>query len=153
MKSQEKKAVTLYSDGSSLGNPGPGGWGAILEYNGHKKEISGAESETTNNRMELTAVIEGLKRLKEPCRVEVVTDSSYVANAINSWLKGWIAKDFKKVKNVDLWQEYLEAAKGHDIQATWIRGHNGHIENERCDTLATEAAKQIKKELENERFG
>jgi len=153
LKSQEKKAVTLYSDGSSLGNPGPGGWGAILEYNGHKKEISGAESETTNNRMELTAVIEGLKRLKEPCRVEVVTDSSYVANAINSWLKGWIAKDFKKVKNVDLWQEYLEAAKGHDIQATWIRGHNGHIENERCDTLATEAAKQIKKELENERFG
>jgi len=153
LKSQEKKAVTLYSDGSSLGNPGPGGWGAILEYNGHKKEISGAESETTNNRMELTAVIEGLKRLKEPCRVEVVTDSSYVANAINSWLKGWIAKDFKKVKNVDLWQEYLEAAKGHDIRAIWVRGHNGHIENERCDTLATEAAKQIKKELENERFG
>ncbi len=153
MKSQEKKAVTLYSDGSSLGNPGPGGWGAILEYNGHKKEISGAESETTNNRMELTAVIEGLKRLKEPCRVEVVTDSSYVANAINGWLNGWIAKGFKGVKNVDLWQEYLEAAKGHDIRATWIRGHNGHLENERCDTLATEAAKQLKKELENERFG
>jgi len=148
LKSQKKKAVTLYSDGSSLGNPGPGGWGTILEYNGYKKEISGSEQETTNNRMELQAVIEGLKLLKEPCSVEVVTDSSYVANAINSWLKGWIAKDFKKVKNVDLWREYLEVSKEHDIHATWVRGHNGHIENERCDTLATEAAKRVKKELE-----
>ncbi len=148
MKSQKKKAVTLYSDGSSLGNPGPGGWGTILEYNGHKKEISGSEKETTNNRMELQAVIEGLRLLKQPCEVEVVTDSSYVANAINSWLRGWLAKDFKKVKNVDLWRNYLESAKAHKVRATWVRGHNGHEENERCDYLATEAAKKIKKEIE-----
>jgi len=148
LKSQKKKAVSLYSDGSSLGNPGPGGWGTILEYNGHKKEISGAAEETTNNRMELQAVIEGLKLLKEPCRVEVVTDSSYVANAINSWLSGWIAKDFKKVKNVDLWREYLESAKSHEVKATWVRGHSGHPENERCDYLATQEAKRVKKEQE-----
>jgi len=148
LKSQKKKAVTLYSDGSSLGNPGPGGWGTILEYNGHKKEISGGEKETTNNRMELQAVIEGLRLLKQPCDVEVVTDSSYVANAINSWLRGWLAKDFKKVKNVDLWRNYLESAKTHKVRATWVRGHNGHEENERCDYLATEAAKKIKKEIE-----
>lgn len=148
MKSQKSKVVTLYSDGSSLGNPGPGGWGTILEYNGHRKEISGSSAETTNNRMELQAVIEGIKLLKQPCSVEVVTDSSYVANAINSWLSGWVKKDFKKVKNVDLWREYLESAKEHSVKATWVRGHNGHPENERCDYLATEAAKREKKELE-----
>jgi ribonuclease HI len=139
-----KKAVTLYSDGSSLGNPGPGGWGTILEFKGQKKEFSGGEPHTTNNRMELTGVIEGLKRLKEPCSVEVVTDSSYVANAINSWLAGWVAKDFKKVKNVDLWQEYLSASAPHEVKATWVRGHNGHLENERCDELATTEAKKYK---------
>ncbi len=146
MKKNEKKVVTLYSDGSSLGNPGAGGWGTILEYKGKKKELSGNEKNTTNNRMELTAVIRGLQELKEPCTVEVVTDSSYVANAINSWLKNWIAKDFKNVKNVDLWQEYLSASKQHNIKATWVRGHNGHTENERCDTLATTAAKKLQKE-------
>jgi len=139
-----KKAVTLYSDGSSLGNPGPGGWGTILEFKGQKKEFSGGEPHTTNNRMELTGVIEGLKRLKEPCSVEVVTDSSYVANAINSWLAGWVAKDFKKVKNVDLWQEYLSVSEPHEVKATWVRGHNGHPENERCDELATTEAKKYK---------
>jgi len=139
-----KKAGTLYSDGSSLGNPGPGGWGTILEFKGQKKEFSGGEPHTTNNRMELTGVIEGLKRLKEPCSVEVVTDSSYVANAINSWLAGWVAKDFKKVKNVDLWQEYLSASEPHEVKATWVRGHNGHQENERCDELATTEAKKYK---------
>jgi len=144
LRKSNKKAITLYSDGSSLGNPGPGGWGTILEYNGTKKEFSGGENNTTNNRMELTAVIEGLKRLKEPCSVKVVTDSSYVANAINQWLKNWVAKDFKKVKNVDLWQEYLKVSKPHEVIATWVRGHNGHPENERCDTLATSEAKKIK---------
>jgi len=139
-----KKAVTLYSDGSSLGNPGPGGWGTILEFKGQKKEFSGGEPHTTNNRMELTGVIEGLKRLKEPCSVEVVTDSSYVANAINDWLAGWVAKDFKKVKNVDLWQEYLSVSEPHEVKATWVRGHNGHPENERCDELATTEAKKYK---------
>ncbi len=141
MEKKKRKQITLYSDGSSLGNPGPGGWGTILEFKGNTKEFSGSEEHTTNNRMELTGVIEGLKRLKEPCDVEVVTDSSYVANAINSWLAGWVAKDFKKVKNVDLWQEYLEVSKPHNIKATWVRGHNGHPQNEQCDYLATQAAK------------
>ncbi len=147
MNKKEKKVVTLYSDGSSLGNPGPGGWGTILEFKGKKREFSGNERDTTNNRMELTAVIRGLQKLKEPCSVKVVTDSSYVANAINSWLKNWIAKDFKKVKNVDLWREYLESAKTHDIKATWVRGHSGHLENERCDVLAVNAAQEAKKEI------
>jgi len=140
------KEIKLYSDGSSLGNPGPGGWGVILEYNGVQKEFSGGQKDTTNNQMELTAVIEGLKKLKEPCSVEVITDSSYVANAINQWLKGWIAKDFKKVKNINLWKEYLEASKNHNVKATWVRGHSGHLENERCDKLAVEAAKKIQKD-------
>jgi len=139
-----QKQIILYSDGSSLGNPGPGGWGTILEYKGNTKEFSGSNPDTTNNRMELTGVIEGLKRLKEPCSVEVVTDSSYVANAINKWLNAWIAKDFKNVKNVDLWREYLEVSKPHNIKATWVRGHNGHPQNERCDYLATQAAKKQK---------
>jgi len=147
LKKEEKKAVTLYSDGSSLGNPGPGGWGVILEYKGKKKEFSGSEANTTNNRMELKAVIEGLKRLKEPCSVEVVTDSSYVANSINLWLKKWIKKDFKNVKNIDLWREYLEVSKPHTIKATWVRGHSGHKENERCDKLAVEAALKAKESL------
>ena len=144
MEKKQRKQITLYSDGSSLGNPGPGGWGTILEYKGTTKELSGSNPDTTNNRMELTGVIEGLKRLKEPCDVEVVTDSSYVANAINSWLAGWVAKNFKKVKNIDLWQEYLEASKSHNIKATWVRGHNGHPQNERCDYLATQEAKKQK---------
>ncbi len=141
------KEVTLYSDGSSLGNPGPGGWGVILDYKGNIKELSGGESNTTNNRMELKAVIEGLKQLKEPCKVEVVTDSSYVANAINSWLEGWVKKEFKKVKNVDLWKEYLEVSKPHKIKATWVRGHSGHPQNERCDSLAVAEAKKYQKEI------
>lgn len=145
MNKKEKKVVTLYSDGSSLGNPGAGGWGTILEYKGNRKELSGGVSDTTNNRMELLAVIRGLQELKAPCEVEVVTDSSYVANAINLWLKNWVAKDFKKVKNVDLWKEYLEASNIHDVKGTWVRGHNGHPENERCDTLAVEAAQKIKR--------
>ncbi len=144
MSKKEKKEVTLYSDGSSLGNPGAGGWGTILEYKGKEKELSGGEANTTNNQMELTAVIRGLQELKEPCSVEVVTDSSYVANAINIWLKNWIAKDFKKVKNVDLWREYISAAKAHTVRATWVRGHSGHPQNERCDKLAVDAAKKIK---------
>lgn len=148
MNRQKKKAVTLYSDGSSLGNPGPGGWGTILEFKGHTKELSGSEMDTTNNRMELQGVIEGLKLLKEPCDIEVVTDSSYVANAINKWLQGWVAKNFKKVKNIDLWKLYLKEAKPHTVRATWVRGHNGHPQNERCDYLATQAAKQLKKESE-----
>jgi ribonuclease HI len=141
------KEVKLYSDGSSLGNPGAGGWGTILEFNGIKKEFSGGKKECTNNQMELRAVIEGLKKLKEPCKVEVITDSSYVANAINEWLPNWIAKEFKKVKNEDMWREYLEVSRPHIVKATWVRGHSGHPENERCDTLAVQEAKKIQKDF------
>ena len=138
------KKITLFSDGSALGNPGPGGYGTILRYGNKEKEIVGGEAYTTNNRMELLGVIEGLKALKEPCEVEIVSDSSYVTKGINEWLKNWIKKDFKKVKNVDLWKEYIEVSKPHKIHATWVRGHDGHIENERCDLLAREEAQRQK---------
>ena len=138
------KQVTIFSDGSSLGNPGPGGWGTILRYGNREKELSGGEPMTTNNRMELRAVIEGLKALKEPCDVTIYSDSSYVVKAINEWLKDWVKRDFKKVKNPDLWREYLEAAKPHRVKAVWVRGHNGHAENERCDELARRTAEKFK---------
>ena len=141
------KKITLFSDGSALGNPGPGGYGVILRYNGKERELFGAEEHTTNNRMELKGVIEGLKALKEPCEVEIISDSSYVVKGINEWLQNWIKRDFKKVKNPDLWREYIEVAKPHKIEATWVRGHDGHVENERCDTLARDAAQQIKDSL------
>jgi ribonuclease HI len=136
--------VNLYSDGSSLGNPGAGGYGAILEYKGNERVVSGGESDTTNNRMELKAVIEGLKALKEPCIIEIISDSSYVVKGINEWLRGWIAKDFKKVKNPDLWQEYVEVSKPHTVSATWVKAHNGHPQNERCDQIAKDEAMKYK---------
>jgi len=142
-----QKQITLYSDGSSLGNPGPGGYGGILEFNGNRKEYFGAEVHTTNNRMELRGVIEGLKLLKESCDVEVISDSSYVVKAINEWLAGWVRKNFSKVKNVDLWKDYLEASQPHNVRGTWVRGHNGHPENERCDELARNEAERIKATL------
>ena len=138
------KKITLFSDGSALGNPGPGGYGVILRFGDKEKELSGSESHTTNNRMELLGVIVGLRALKEPCEVEIVSDSSYVVKGINEWLNGWIKRDFKKVKNPDLWKEYIEASKGHKINATWVRGHDGHEENERCDILAKDAAQKAK---------
>jgi len=138
------KRVTLFCDGSSLGNPGPGGYGGILRYGAHEKEYGGRDPHTTNNRMELQAVIEGLKLLKEPCEVEIVSDSSYVVKGINEWLEGWQKRNFKKVKNPELWQEYLEVAKPHKIKATWVRGHDGHLENERCDTIAKQEAQKAK---------
>ena len=141
------KKITLFSDGSALGNPGPGGYGVILRYNGKEKELSGSNSHTTNNRMELLGVIEGLRALKEPCEVDVVSDSSYVVKGINEWLHNWIKRDFKKVKNPDLWREYMEVAKPHKINAIWVRGHDGHTENERCDTLARQEAQKAKDAL------
>jgi len=144
-----KKQVTIYSDGSSLGNPGPGGYGGILDYQGHRKEFVGGEPHTTNNRMELRGVIEGLKMLKEPCDVEIVSDSSYVVNGINKWLSGWGKRDFKKVKNPDLWREYIAASRPHQVRATWVRGHAGHPANERCDTLAREEAERQKPKPRN----
>ncbi len=142
------KKITLFSDGSALGNPGPGGYGVVLRYGNKERELFGGESHTTNNRMELLAAIEGLRALKEPCDVEIVSDSSYVVKAINEWLDGWIKKDFKKVKNIDLWKEYIEVSKPHKIKATWVRGHNGHDENERCDKLARDEAERQKELLE-----
>jgi len=138
------KKVTLFSDGSALGNPGPGGYGTILRFGDKEKIISGSEVHTTNNRMELLAVIEGLRALKEPCEVDVVSDSSYVTKGINEWLKAWIKKDFKNVKNPDLWRDYVDVSKIHKVNGIWVRGHDGHVENERCDKLARDEAQKVK---------
>ena len=144
------KQVTIYSDGSSLGNPGFGGWGTILKYNNHTKEICGGDRYTTNNQMELMGVIQGLKLLKEPCEVKLISDSRYVVQSINQWLNNWVKNNWKTaskkpVKNQDLWQQYLKVAKQHKIKAIWIKAHNGHIENERCDMLAKNFALKLSK--------
>jgi ribonuclease HI len=141
------KKITLFSDGSALGNPGPGGYAAILRFGDKEREICGGEFHTTNNRMELLGVIEGLRALREPCEVEVISDSSYVVKGINEWLESWIKRDFKKVKNPDLWIEYIEVSKVHKINAIWVRGHDGHIENERCDILAKGEAQKMKESI------
>lgn len=138
------KKIYLFSDGSSLGNPGAGGYCAILRYGEKEKIVSGGEPNTTNNRMELKAVIEGLKSLKEPCIVDIVSDSTYVTKAISDWLKNWIKKDFKNVKNVDLWKEFIKVSHTHKLNPIWVRGHNGHRENEICDEIAKEEATKIK---------
>jgi len=141
------KKITLFSDGSALGNPGPGGFGAILRYGDKERIISGGEEHTTNNRMELLGVIEGLRAIKEPCDVTVISDSSYVIRGINEWLEGWIKRNFAKVKNPDLWQEYIKVSRGHRINGVWVRGHNGHPENEQCDQIAREEAEKYKNTL------
>ncbi|MBO4121063.1 ribonuclease HI [Cupriavidus gilardii] len=133
--------VTIYSDGACKGNPGPGGWGAVLVANGHVKELFGGEANTTNNRMELTAVIEALRALKRPCKVQVWTDSQYVQKGISEWIRGWKARGWKTaekkpVKNADLWQTLDTLAAEHDVSWHWVRGHNGHPGNERADALA-----------------
>ena len=144
------KTVTLYTDGACSGNPGPGGWGAILEYMDHEKEFSGGEENTTNNRMELTAVIEGLRALKEPCSVRLTTDSRYVADGIGkgwaeNWRKnGWRKADKKPALNPDLWEQLLLLCATHELEICWIKGHAGHPENERCDALAVAASQRIK---------
>jgi len=141
------KKITLFSDGSALGNPGPGGYGVVLRFGDKEKEIVGGAEHTTNNRMELLGAIEGLRALKEPCEVEIISDSSYVVKGINEWLVGWIKRDFKKVKNIDLWKDYIEVSFKHKVKATWVRGHDGHEENERCDKLARDYAEMIKSKL------
>lgn len=138
------KSVKLFSDGSCLGNPGAGGWAYILQYGDAIKKASGAEAMTTNNQMELTAAIMGLSALKQPCRVELFTDSEYVVKAINSWLAKWVVTDFKGKKNADLWRRYLAAATPHEIKASWVKGHAGHPQNEECDAMARAAAEAIK---------
>lgn len=140
--SEKLSFVKIYTDGACSGNPGPGGWGTILKCNGVEKELSGGEKETTNNRMELTAVIEGLKSLKRKCDVEVITDSKYVADAVlkgwaKSWRRnGWKKSDKKPALNSDLWEVLLNEIDKHNVDITWVKGHNGHPENERCDRLA-----------------
>ncbi|MFV0399968.1 MAG: ribonuclease HI [Oscillospiraceae bacterium] len=142
------KNVRLYTDGACSGNPGPGGWGTILRFGGHEKELSGGEADTTNNRMELTAVIKGLEALKEPCKVDVTSDSRYVVDAVEKgWARGWKARGWKKADkkpalNADLWEQLLRLLDTHDVTFHWIRGHDGHPENERCDALAVEAYQQ-----------
>jgi ribonuclease HI len=144
LKEKRLKKVTLYCDGSSLGNPGAGGYAGILEYKNAKKYFSGGENFTTNNRMELRALIEGLKLLKEPCIVEVFSDSRYVVDGVNLWLKNWIKKDFKSVKNTDLWKEFLEVSKEHQVFMIWVQGHSGNLKNEICDKMAKEEALKYK---------
>jgi len=141
------KQITLFSDGSALGNPGPGGYGTILLYNGKERVLSGGERHTTNNRMELLGVIEGLRALKEPCEVEVVSGSSYVFKGINQWLSNWVKRDFKKVKNPDLWHEYVKVSEQHNVIGTSLEGHDGHEENERCDKIARLQAEAFKTAL------
>lgn len=136
------KQIEIYTDGACSGNPGPGGWGAVLVYNGKEKELSGSEKNTTNNRMELTAVIMALNALNQPCEVKLTTDSKYVCDAVNkgwvySWRKnGWKKSDKKPALNVDLWEELLSLLEKHEVQFIWVKGHNGHKYNEICDTLA-----------------
>ena len=141
---KETKTVEIFTDGACSGNPGKGGWGAILRFKDRVKELSGFEAETTNNRMELTAVIKALEALKFPCKVILTTDSLYVAKGITAWLpewkmKGWRTANKKPVKNADLWQALDKLASAHEIEWLWVKGHTGHAENERCDELATKA--------------
>jgi ribonuclease HI len=137
------KSVEAFTDGACRGNPGPGGWGVVLRFEGREKELSGGEPMTTNNRMELTAAIRALEALRQPCRVDLYTDSQYVRNGITSWLpgwrrRGWKTADKKPVKNQDLWVALSELADRHEVEWHWVRGHSGHTENERADRLANE---------------
>lgn len=143
------KKILLFTDGACSGNPGPGGWGTILKYNDNKKILSGGEKETTNNRMELTAVIMGLNALKEPCEVHLYSDSKYVCDGISkgwakSWKKNkWKKKDGKPALNIDLWEQLLALCEIHSISTFWIKGHAGHPENEYCDSLAVKESKKF----------
>ena len=146
------KKVTIYTDGACSGNPGPGGWGAILMYGEHKKELSGGEPSTTNNRMELIAVITALEVLKEACKVTLYTDSQYVANAINmGWLESWRQKGWKRkggeVKNLDLWAKLVPLLEKHKVTFEWVKGHSDNEFNNRCDELAVAESKKFLKEI------
>ena len=141
--------VEIFTDGACKGNPGPGGWGVLLRYNGTEKELKGAEPETTNNRMELMAAIQALKALKRPCKVSLTTDSQYVRKGITEWIHGWKKRNWKNaskqpVKNADLWMTLDELTQQHDIAWHWVKGHSGHAENERVDELANEAIVELK---------
>jgi len=140
--------VEIFTDGACRGNPGPGGWGALLRYGRHERELYGGERETTNNRMELMAAIRALESLKRPCRVRLTTDSTYVKKGITEWLpnwkkRGWKTAARKPVKNVDLWKRLDEAVQRHDVRWHWVRGHTGHPENERADQLANRGIDEL----------
>ncbi len=142
--SRARALVEIYTDGACSGNPGPGGWGAVLRFGGVEKELAGGEAPTTNNRMELMAAIAGLEALKRPCRVRLYTDSQYLRDGITQWLPAWKARGWRTaakapVKNVDLWQRLEKAAAPHQVDWHWVRGHAGHPENERADALARAA--------------
>ena len=143
------KQIEIFTDGACSGNPGPGGWGAVLRYKGHEKELSGGEAETTNNRMELTAPIAALEQLKEPCEITLCSDSKYVIDGLEKgWAKGWRARGWKKADkspalNPDLWEKLLNLAERHVIHYKWIKGHAGHPENERCDRLAVAQSRRF----------
>ncbi len=145
------KQVELFTDGACSGNPGPGGWGAILRYRGSEKELSGGEAQTTNNRMELTAAIEGLAALKEPCRVTLCSDSKYLTDGITkgwarSWKRnGWRKADKKPALNADLWDRLLTQMDRHEVTLVWVKGHAGHPENERCDAMAVAQCDRFRK--------
>lgn len=152
MKSErtERKQVTLYTDGGCHGNPGPGGWGAILLYRHHRRELSGFSRATTNNRMELLAAIEGLRALREPCDVMLYTDSQYLKQGVTQWISGWKRNGWRTrtrepVKNEDLWRQLDEAVACHTIDWQWVKGHAGDEHNERCDALAQSAIEEVKK--------
>jgi ribonuclease HI len=140
------KTIEIFTDGACKGNPGKGGWGALLRAGQTEKELSGSDPATTNNRMEMTAVLRALQALREPCAVKLHTDSRYVIDGMTKWMFGWVKKgwktaDNKPVKNEDLWRALVEAARPHKIDWIWVKGHDGHIENERVDKLASDAAK------------
>ncbi len=144
----DAEAVNIWTDGGCKPNPGPGGWAAIMRFKGAERELSGGEAVTTNNRMELTAAAEALETLKRPCRVVLNTDSEYLKNGITRWHTGWVRKGWKNaagdpVANMDLWRRILDAAKPHQIEWKWVRGHSGDEMNERCDVLATQARERL----------
>jgi len=146
----KEKIVEIYTDGACTGNPGPGGYGAVLKYGDTVKEISGCEPRTTNNRMEMMAVIKALQQLKRPCKVRVVTDSNYLVKGMTQWIHGWVRRNWinsqkRPVLNRELWEEILELSRKHQITWQWVKGHDGHPENERCDQLARAAIKNCKK--------
>ena len=147
MNKKKENIIEIFTDGACSGNPGPGGYGAILKFGERTQEISGCELKTTNNRMELTAIIEALRQLKKPSQVRVVSDSTYVIKGMTEWIHGWIKKKWvtsskKPVLNRDLWEELLNASKPHQVEWKWIKGHYGHKENERCDELAKQAIRR-----------
>ena len=145
MSTAPSKKVEIYTDGACSGNPGPGGWGAILRWNGHEKEMSGAEPDTTNNRMEMMAAIAALETLKRGVVVDLYTDSEYLKRGVTEWMAGWKAKGWPaRIKNQDLWKRLDSVLQNHDVKFHWVRGHSGHPENERCDELARNAIKTLR---------